>query len=441
MDAHELVGTQLAGKYRLEDLLGQGGMGAVYRARHTGTDREVAVKVLDKNLLDTPSLVERFVNEAKAAAKIEHPAIVDTLDVGELDDGTPFIVFELLKGETLAERLARGPLTMEQAVFIALELLDALDCAHSSGIVHRDVKPQNVFLEQDRDGRYHPKLIDFGVAKFERPEGSGVTTTGTILGSPLYMAPEQARGDSDVDCRVDVWAVGVLVWEMIVGLPPHRAPTAVGVIGRILTVPAEPLRKVAPSVPKELEKVVARALFIDRDRRFSSARAMADALDPLRAIADKTIASGRRSLPEPPSPSEDRSRYGLAALGLGALTATIGIFWANRSGDEATPTPKAIAPTHQGEPHERQAATAAAKPSASASDVSKRNDAGVITEGATADSGAGWEAIGIGPKAPRPASVRSCPVGQSPSLGHCCPNGTDWQFDHCERPLATRPPF
>ncbi|HEU5074969.1 MAG TPA: protein kinase [Polyangiaceae bacterium] len=211
----------VAGKYQLIRILGEGGMGAVWEARNIGLDSAVAIKLIRADL-DEDSAAERLVQEARAAARLGHPAIVRVFDVGETHFGDPFIVMERLRGDNMGDLLGtEGRLTAVAAVQILLPIADALATAHTKGIVHRDIKPENIYLAEDENGELQPKLVDFGVAKLENAEvDSKLTLRGTIVGSPGYLAPEQARGSEAADYRVDIWAFSVVLYELITGVPP-----------------------------------------------------------------------------------------------------------------------------------------------------------------------------------------------------------------------------
>jgi eukaryotic-like serine/threonine-protein kinase len=286
------VGDVVASRYRLDEELGRGGMGAVYRAYHLRVHKEFAIKVLLSNVAEHRSIASRFFLEAQAAGRIGHPGILDVYDVGEDTDGTPFLVMELLHGEPLSALVSRERLDVDAACWIAMEVLDVLDAAHRRGIIHRDVKPQNVFVTE-RSTSLAPgsgapavvrgvKLLDFGIAKFGSSEGSALTRSGEIIGSPLYMAPEQAKGEPDVDARADVWSVGAMLFELLTGKCAHVATTPVAVLAKILTMPAPAPSSQDSRVPIELDTIVGRALEIDRNKRFASAREMFDALAELR---------------------------------------------------------------------------------------------------------------------------------------------------------------
>jgi len=211
----------VAGKYQLIRILGEGGMGEVWEARNIGLDSAVAIKLIRADL-NEDSAAERLVQEARAAARLGHPAIVRVFDVGETHFGDPFIVMERLRGDNMGDLLGtEGRLTAVAAVQILLPIADALATAHIKGIVHRDIKPENIYLAEDETGELQPKLVDFGVAKLENAEvDSKLTLRGTIVGSPGYLAPEQARGSEAADYRVDIWAFSVVLYELITGVPP-----------------------------------------------------------------------------------------------------------------------------------------------------------------------------------------------------------------------------
>jgi len=211
----------IAGKYQLIRILGEGGMGEVWEARNIGLDSAVAIKLIRADL-DEDSAAERLVQEARAAARLGHPAIVRVFDVGETHFADPFIVMERLRGDNMGDLLGtEGRLTAVAAVQILLPIADALATAHIKGIVHRDIKPENIYLAEDENGELQPKLVDFGVAKLENTEvDSKLTMRGTIVGSPGYLAPEQARGSDAADYRVDIWAFSVVLYELITGVPP-----------------------------------------------------------------------------------------------------------------------------------------------------------------------------------------------------------------------------
>lgn len=286
----------LAGKYRLLRLLGAGGMGTVHEAVNTWTGRHVAVKQLRRAWSSDAVAAQRFMHEARSASRIAHPSVVDILDLGQ-DPGTGalFMVQELLAGATLRERLAeRGALPVAEVVEIVAPALAALSVAHAAGVVHRDVKPGNLFLARGPRGGEITKLIDFGLSKQLRggPE-LAITGRGRRLGTPFYMAPEQLRGEAEIDERVDVWSIGVVLFEAVAGVRPFRGPSCHDLVGQVLNQPVPRLADVAPAVPAALGALVARALERDRERR-PSASELGDALA---ALVRKTSLRARRPAP------------------------------------------------------------------------------------------------------------------------------------------------
>ncbi len=259
----------MAGKYELESILGEGGMGAVWRARNMALDARVAIKVLRASG-DRAVLRARLLQEARAAAKLSHPAIVKVFDVGQTESGDPFIVMELLTGSSLGTLLAQqGRLPGTQAVRILLPIVDALWFAHGKSIVHRDLKPDNVFIAQD-EAAVQPKLVDFGIVKVEQREHDGqLTQDGVVLGSPDYMSPEQARGQDDVDHRSDVWGLCVVLYEVIAGHPPFKGSNYNALMRQIVEATPPTLRELAVA-DEQLSAIVARGLSKQRAERFES---------------------------------------------------------------------------------------------------------------------------------------------------------------------------
>jgi len=275
------IGQILGGKYRVLRVLGKGGMGAVYVAEHVEIGKQVAVKLLHHYFAANADVVRRFSQEARAAAAIGHRGIIDVHDVGTTDDGAPYIVMELLQGESLRGALEREPVfAVDRAVSIVLRVLSALRAAHAKGIVHRDLKPDNVFLEGPLGRPGMVKLLDFGISKMTMGEEGGghATRTGVALGTPHYMAPEQARGRRDIDHRVDVWAAGVMLYELVTGRTPFGGDNYNAVIAEIVTETIPSPRTLRPDLPEDLTAAIMRALESDRDVRFGSAEAFARAI-------------------------------------------------------------------------------------------------------------------------------------------------------------------
>lgn len=268
--ASMLAGAVLAERYRLACPLGQGGMSQVWEAVHVGTRRPVALKVLHTALNARPEMRGRLLREARVAGSLGHPNVVDVLDVFELHDGTPVLVMELLRGRTLGQHLAdAGPLDMTVAAGLLLPVVSAVGLAHSRGVVHRDLKPENVFLAQRGDG-ITAKVLDFGIAKLVDPEpqdGPALTAAGLTVGTPGYMAPEQAFGERDVDCRADVWSLGAILYEVLAGARPVEA-NSVGQVVKVLMVDGiVPLARRRPQLPPGVSALVDRMLIRERDER------------------------------------------------------------------------------------------------------------------------------------------------------------------------------
>ncbi len=271
----ELTGRTLLGKYRIESLLGEGGMGSVWRAEHVRTGRKVAIKVLAEQFLANTGVVQRFGREARAASAIDHPGIVEVLDLDQTEDGSPFLVMELLPGYSLGARIAaKGKLPIDETLGIMEQLLDALQAAHDHGVVHRDLKPDNVFVVPRKRGVNTVKILDFGISQKADERVQQLTVAGTVLGTPHYMAPEQAMGDIDVDARADIYAAGVLMYECLVGDVPFDATNYNALIHVILNdAPASPRQRGA-DVGLEVERVLLRCLSKEKTARPDTARAL-----------------------------------------------------------------------------------------------------------------------------------------------------------------------
>jgi eukaryotic-like serine/threonine-protein kinase len=274
-------GTLVGGKLRIVRLLGTGGMGAVYEVEHELTKHRRALKLLHARYKVYPELIQRFLREASAAGRIGNPHIAETFDAGELESGDPYLVMELLKGETLADLLRRKQrLSISEAAELVRQACTGVQAAHDTGIVHRDLKPENLFVIE-RDHRPFVKILDFGISKFDpHLTGGEMSTTreGTSLGTPLYMPPEQVRGDKRVDARADVYALGVILYECVTGRRPYEAETLAHLAVLIHEGHAEPLLKLRPDAPPTFAEVVHRAMANKPDLRFATARELADAL-------------------------------------------------------------------------------------------------------------------------------------------------------------------
>jgi serine/threonine protein kinase len=274
-------GTVVAGKLRIVRLLGSGGMGAVYEVEHELTKHRRALKLLHARYKVYPELIQRFLREASAAGRIGNPHIAETFDAGELETGDPYLVMELLKGETVADFLrAKGKLSFTQAAELVRQACTGVQAAHDAGIVHRDLKPENLFIIE-RDHRQFVKILDFGISKFDpHLTGAEMSTTreGTSLGTPLYMPPEQVRGDKRVDARSDIYALGVILYECVTGARPYEAETLAHLAVLIHEGKVAPLGQVRPDAPPGFAELVHKAMANKPELRFNTARELGDAL-------------------------------------------------------------------------------------------------------------------------------------------------------------------
>jgi serine/threonine-protein kinase len=292
----------VVGKYRLLDQIGEGGMGIVYRAEHTVLGSPAAVKILMQQFTRNAVVVDRFFTEAKATSAIRHPGIVQVFDYGRLETGQAFIAMELLRGEDLTGFLARHR-TLDAALVaqIGLQLLSALEAAHLTGVVHRDIKPDNIYLVRDPSapGAIRVKILDFGIAKLmgDRVGPKSKTKSGAILGTPAYMAPEQCRGGVEIDARADLYAVGCILFELLTGRTPFVAEGDGEIMAMHIYEQPPRLRDVAPGLPSELDTLLARMLTKSpADRTPSAAWALA-ALErvPLEPISGEVPLLGSRA--------------------------------------------------------------------------------------------------------------------------------------------------
>jgi hypothetical protein len=281
-EVHE--GQILAGKFRIERVLGQGGMGVVVAATHIQLDERVALKFLLPEALSNPEAVARFAREARAAVKIKSEHVARVSDVGTLESGSPYMVMEYLEGRDLADWVRHsGAMRIPDAVEFVLQASEAIAEAHALGIVHRDLKPANLFVTQRVDGSPCIKVLDFGISKLTSPGSNsdmGMTRTSAVMGSPLYMSPEQMSSTRNVDARTDIWALGIILYEVLTGRVPFEAETMPQLCGMILQDPPRPLRALRQDVPEALEWVVLRCLQKNRDARFANVAELAAALAP-----------------------------------------------------------------------------------------------------------------------------------------------------------------
>jgi serine/threonine-protein kinase len=319
-------GTILAGKYRVERVLGQGGMGLVVEARHLALDERVALKFLLPAFAAHPEASVRFLREARAAVKIKGEHVARVSDVGTLETGAPYMVMELLEGTDLSRRIAdHGVLGVEDAVDYTIQACEALVEAHGHGIVHRDVKPANLFLIKRPDGTPLVKLLDFGISKNTASGVDALTRTAAMMGSVRYMSPEQIQESRSVDHRTDVYAMGVSVYELLTARQPFRGETIPQFTAEILLGTPTPLRSLRPDVPEGLASVLEKAYARDRSVRFQSIGELVLALAPYAAVRSRvTIASiaTMAGLPVPPS-SVPAAAHPTAAPGAGSSGVSI----------------------------------------------------------------------------------------------------------------------
>jgi serine/threonine protein kinase/Tol biopolymer transport system component len=329
-----LVGRAIA-HYVIREHLGGGGMGVVYKAEDTRLERTVALKFLPPELTRDPMAKARFLQEARAASALDHPNICTVHEVDETDDGQLYLAMPAYDGETLKRRIERGPMPLGEAVDIAIQTGQGLAKAHRQGIFHRDIKPANLIITDDGI----VKILDFGLAKLAG--AAGLTRAGFCLGTPSYMSPEQARGD--VDHRTDLWSLGVVLYEMLTGRPPFRAETDQGIIYALLTEEPEPLRKLRPDAPPELEQIVKRMLAKDPDARYPS---LEPALADLRRLAGMSSTLSRVSLVQPAAGRQSRWKAS-AIASIAALVLIVGFLLFRGVGDGGLGGEKAVQRTNE----------------------------------------------------------------------------------------------
>ena len=300
-------GSLIAGRYRLEHPLGEGGMGTVWAATHTVTRRSVAMKFLKDSMRHRKDLRERFLREAAAASALKHPNVVEIIDVFDFAEGCPVMVMELLAGETLGAKLLRDErLSMEETAAVMLPVVSAVGAAHALGIVHRDLKPDNLFLLEG-SGEPRVKVLDFGIAKLSAErylqEGPSplLTESGSMLGTPCYMAPEQASGESPVDHRADIWSLGVILYECLSGVRPIEGENLPQVVARLMSAGIMPLERIAPELPPEVAGLVKSMLSREVGRRPASLLEVSRTLGRFTNVRAPEFAtpSGHQAAPPP----------------------------------------------------------------------------------------------------------------------------------------------
>ena len=309
------AGEVIDGKYKIEGYIGEGGMGAVAKAQHLVRKAPVALKFMSPAVTYVPGAVERFINEAVAASALKSDHVVQILDVGKLADESPYMVLELLDGYDAATLLEKEPggIEVARAAHIVLQVLRALEVAHAAGIIHRDLKPSNCFLvSQDGDTEF-VKLLDFGISKITKEGEAKLTQTNTALGTPLYMSPEQARSARNVDFRTDIYSAGVILYELLAGVPPHQSEggEVTEVLYKLFTSDAPPITEKRPNLPPELVAIVHKALSRDPAARYANAHEFAEALMPFcdaRSASEIAKLKAKKALTMPGVAKGDESR-------------------------------------------------------------------------------------------------------------------------------------
>ncbi|MBL4683033.1 MAG: serine/threonine protein kinase, partial [Nannocystaceae bacterium] len=365
--AEQLIGKTLAGRFRIDAVLGTGAMGVVYRAHHTGLRKDVALKLLRRNLTGNEEMVARFDREATAVSRLDHPNCVRVMDFGSTKDGQRFLVMEYLEGEDLAEHAEHVGYVFPpfRVVGLIMQVLAGLEHAHQHGLVHRDIKPENIFVV-GTGAQEHIKLLDFGVAKVQHGVGaSPLTQVGMVFGTPHYMSPEQARGDS-VDARGDLYSLGIVMFALLAGSLPFDGPDPMAVLRKQLT---EPPPALPDEVPGSLRYFVTRLLAKDPDDRFPDATAAIVALKraaaptapgPTKAqdakpsptlqvepVEESSLGAKPAAAP-PPTPTTSgttpRPRWLLPAIGIGSVVLLATVFAGkDTDGETSTPDDAAIA--------------------------------------------------------------------------------------------------
>ncbi|MBK9001393.1 MAG: serine/threonine protein kinase [Myxococcales bacterium] len=314
------AGVVIADRYRLDHLLGEGGMGSVWAASHLLTRSTVALKFLKPEATKNAAAVRRFMREARAATSVNHPNVIRIHDIFLLADGAPVMVMDLLSGESLGQKLEREKkIALPALAAIMLPVVSAVGSAHAAGIVHRDLKPDNIFLARTPDGRVSPKVLDFGIAKLNRntpdaAESANLTRTGALLGTPYYMSPEQVFGEKEIDARADVWSVGVILYESLTGVRPVDGDNLGQLFKVIATGTIRPIDEVAPDLPLAVRSLIQEMLRTDRSRRCSS---LEPAFEVLRRFTNEMAQSFSGVLvpgSELPLTSETAASPGVSAL-------------------------------------------------------------------------------------------------------------------------------
>jgi serine/threonine-protein kinase len=388
--AHQLVGAVLNGRWKLVRLLGEGGMGAVFEADGTRGEGKRAIKVLHPEFAEEEQILQRFFNEAQATHSLSHPNIASIQEAARAEDGTPYLVMELLQGASLGAYLEQGkPMAPQQAIPMTIEMLQALGMAHARKIVHRDLKPDNLFLVRDAHGQLHAKILDFGIAKVMDAAGGmgSKTRTGVLLGTPGYMSPEQIKNSKGVDPRTDLWSVGIILYEMLTCQPPFPADNEFARLTTVLTSEARPIEQVAPHLAA-LSPFFRRALAKEPHQRFQTAEEMAQALAALLRSASAA----------PPRPADHSPSIPVSFQPPATLQANV---------SPAAPTAVSTAPVHVSYLPQQPIATLQSPSTAGPTHVSVQRPPGVPTVSSPAPSvqvidpssgarsGAAWWVVGV----------------------------------------------
>jgi len=409
-------GTLWAGKYRIEKLLGRGGMASVFSAFHEELGHRVAIKVLHS---DDSGAATRLIREAQTTARLGGAHVPRVFDLGRLPGGAPYIVMEYLIGQDLSQVLARGPVAPSEAVGYVLQACAVLGPVHAAGVVHRDLKPANLFLVAQEGGAPVLKVLDFGISKGgfqdDPTEAQSLTSTGTMVGSPRYMSPEQIRASKDVDARSDLWSLGVILHELVTGDRPFHGATLSALAVAIATAPPSRPSALRPGIPPGLERAILRCLEKDRSARFQSVEALSRALAPFAELADVAP----RGLP-----SRKRASKVIGALAAGTIAA---LAWAaleiharSASVDVPAPTPAISSPARatsgpSAPPSGASAPPAAPPPASSTSATTAVTRTSLTaptlvaaTHAAAAHGGPKPAAPSATPAAPKPAASAPC---------------------------------